>query len=72
MPTLLYKDHLIVVRAKMNEEGSGWVPVIDISWSAGSKKTYRALELLSYATSPEEAESYGLDLAKMWIDRNPH
>ena len=70
MPTRVYKNHLIVVSAKSNRSGT-WTPVIDISWDVAGTKGSRKVDLVTDFDTREEAETYGIQFATDWIDKNP-
>ena len=45
--------------------------MIDISWDAAGTKGSRKVDLVTDFDTAEEAETYGIQFAKDWIDKNP-
>jgi len=59
---LLYKDKLIFSAAEFTQDARGWSVRINISW--------RLLQDLLKFDSQAQAEHFGLEIAKEWIDRH--
>lgn len=62
MAQLLYKDKLIFSAAEFTQDAQGWSVRISISW--------RLLHDLLKFDSQAQAEQFGLEIAKEWIDRH--
>lgn len=60
MAHVLYNDKLIISYAEFNNETQTWSVRVDISWRLPHQRQF---------TNKAEAESYGLEIGKQWIDR---
>lgn len=60
MAHVLYDDKLIISYAEFNNETQTWSVRIDISWRLRHDRRF---------ADKAEAESYGLEVAKQWVDK---
>jgi hypothetical protein len=67
----VYREHTIISSAALDEITQQWLPFVSISWK--SKDNRSEIQLLTNSqalrASFREAESFGLERAKDWIDR---
>lgn len=72
MDNSFYKNRLIVVSARFDENTRLWVPIADISWEAdGQRGSHTTIGPLQNFENWREAENHMIDLAKAWIDEVP-
>ena len=68
MANLFYKNPLIVVSARFDEDIRSWVPIADISWETdGQRESHTIIGPLYNFESWRETEKHMIDLAKAWI-----
>ena len=66
---LLYKEHLIIVVARLDEISRLWIPMADISWGIdGQRKSHVITASLQQFKDWQEAEAFMMEMAKAWID----
>jgi hypothetical protein len=72
MAHLVYREHTIISSAAQDEITQQWLPFVSTSWKNKENRTEIHLTN-SHALHAnfKEAESFGLDGAKEWIDRKP-
>jgi hypothetical protein len=62
MPSLLYKDYLIVASADLNERTGRWTPSVIVSWSEdGEQKLHRLDSLATAFFRQSDAEMFGAE-----------
>jgi hypothetical protein len=68
---LTYKGHLIFASSRVEASTRLWTPTADISWADGSEVDSYVLtgSALVFETK-EDAEQFGVQMAKMWIQEN--
>jgi hypothetical protein len=68
---LVYREHTIVSSASQDEITQQWLPIISISWKKENGRLDVQFFTNSQALCPNfrDAEKYGLERAKDWIDR---
>jgi len=71
MANFFYKNPLIVVSARFDENTRSWVPIADISWEADGQQGSHTIIGPLYFDSWRETEKHMIDLAKAWIDDLP-
>jgi hypothetical protein len=71
MAYLVYRKHTIVSSASQDEITQQWLPFISISWMKDNGRLEVHFLTNSQALCPQfrEAENFGLERAKDWIDR---
>jgi hypothetical protein len=71
MAYLEYRDHTIVASASKDEITQQWLPFISISWKKENGRLDVHFLTNSQALYPKfrDAEKFGLERAKNWIDR---
>jgi hypothetical protein len=69
MGIALYKDHLVVSSAKSHHD-ERWIPTITISWKTGREYHFHNIGGFPQRFDhKEEAENFGMEAAKAWIDK---
>ena len=70
MAHLVYREHTIISSAAQDEITEQWLPFVSISWKSKENRTEIHLRTNSQALHANfrEAESFGLERAKEWID----
>jgi hypothetical protein len=71
MAYLVYRKHTIVSSASQDEITQQWLPFISISWMKDNGRLEVHFLTNSQALCPRfrEAENFGVERAKHWIDR---
>jgi hypothetical protein len=71
MAYLVYRKHTIVSSASQDEITQQWLPFISISWMKENGRLEVHFLTNSQALCPQfrEAENFGVERAKDWIDR---
>jgi hypothetical protein len=65
-----YNDHLLISQPRPEfHTGGSWCPFVLISWSDAGNRHVHLIDGLSELAFPteEEAESYGLTIARAWV-----
>src|SRR5207244_11947028 len=69
MAALLYKDCLIMAIGQFDKDKELRMPIADISWhSASGRESHRRQDSVHYVVTKKEAEAFGIEEAKAWID----
>jgi hypothetical protein len=68
MANLLYRDYFIMAVADFDHTGECWNLSIDISWRIDGGRRFQMLRSSQPFKGKEQAESFGLDTGKAWID----
>ena len=72
MANLYYNDRLIIAYASLNQSTKLWSAGAEITWKCdGERHSHTLGGLADRFKSAEEAERFGVNLAKTWIDANP-
>jgi hypothetical protein len=72
MAHLLYKKHLIIILARVDEISTFWIPVADIRWGTdGQRESHTITGPLGRFKNWQDAESFMAEMAKAWIDDHP-
>jgi hypothetical protein len=72
LANLFYKNPLIVVSARFDENARIWFPIADISWETdGQRGSHTIIGPRYNFDSWREAEKHVTDLAQAWIDDVP-
>ena len=71
MVTLPYKTYIIVASADFDPATEKWIPTVVCWTSDGQRKLHTFNSLLNRFTSRHEAEAFGMETAKAWIDLRP-
>ncbi|MEX0803377.1 MAG: hypothetical protein WD688_08690 [Candidatus Binatia bacterium] len=61
MAHMLYKDKLIIASAELNDDSHAWKVRVDISWNLVTDRQF---------SHKAEAEQFGCEIAKDWIDKH--
>ena len=66
---LLYRDYLIVASTDRLETTGGWTLWVGVYWSCNGEYQSKVLNSMTDTfESKHEAEKFGLQMAKEWID----
>lgn len=70
MANQLYKRHTVISTCTYNGETERWVPNVSIAWSdkRGNFHFHRFDGPATFFQSAEDAVSYGLSLARLWVN----
>jgi hypothetical protein len=69
MAVTLYKEHLVVSSATLHPDEQRWIPSAIISWKTGREHQFHDIKGLPNRFDEKlEAENFGLEAAKAWID----
>jgi hypothetical protein len=69
MPSLLYRDYLIVASADFDEVTGRWTPSVIVTWNENGAQKLQTLDSLPIAFFRQsDAEMFGTERAKAWID----
>jgi hypothetical protein len=63
-----YKDHHIEVSIRPVSDPNGWQPDIRVSYSEHGKSALKCPRMDKIFTTPNEAETAGIEFAQKWID----
>jgi hypothetical protein len=71
MAYLIYREHTIISSASQDEITQQWLPLISISWMQenGRRDVHFLTNSQALCLDFREAENFGLERAKNWIDR---
>jgi oligoribonuclease (3'-5' exoribonuclease) len=66
----LYRDHAIVSSSCKDEITQQWIPIVSISWTKenGRRDVHFMTNSLALFPNFKEAELYGIERARAWID----
>lgn len=70
MANLLYREHLIIASADVDDMDGLWNLSVDISWSMGDSRQFQMLHLSRLCSSKDEIENFGLETGKAWVDEH--
>jgi hypothetical protein len=70
MANLLYRDHFIIASADLDDSAGSWKLTVDISWRIDGGRQFLMLYPPHSCKSKDEAESFGLEAGKVWIDEH--
>lgn len=69
MTNFTYKSHSIIPHCSINRATGFWTVKIEITWKADSRReTERLNAPRDGFKTKEEAETFGIELGKSWID----
>lgn len=70
MANEIYREHALKCTSSYNSATDSWVPSISIFWSEGKDFHFHTFDGpdKGFGTA-EEALSYGLTLARLWVDK---
>ena len=72
MANLYYNDRLIIAFASLNQSDKQWSAGAEITWKVdGTRRSHSISGLTDRFKSSEAAESFVINLARVWIDANP-
>ncbi len=69
MASTLYKEYLILSMATMDDENGHWTLFASVNDEIGNE-TVRSLSQKAPFDSKEDAENYGIEDCRKWIDEN--
>jgi hypothetical protein len=70
MANLLYRDHFIIASADLDDASGCWNLTVDISWRIDGGRQFQMLQPRHSCKSRDEAEGFGLEAGKTWIDEH--
>jgi hypothetical protein len=69
MAALRYKSILIIATGLYNNTKGVWIPIVDLSWGTDSYRGSHVINDFSRSFQTKgEAETFGLEIARAWVD----
>jgi hypothetical protein len=70
MAVTLYNEHFVVSSATLHSPDERWIPVVIIGWRVGTQYHFHDINRLpNRFDDKQEAENFGTEAAKTWIDK---
>jgi hypothetical protein len=69
MAVTLYHEHLVVSSPIFHPDENRWIPSVIITWKVGTQHQFHDIKgLPNRFDDKQEAEAFGMEAAKAWLD----